>query len=380
MIYLVGLSVAFFLFVLILFKRNKKQPDYILLTWIAVIALHISLFIIHYKGIVYRYPHLLGIGLALPVLHGMFLYLYTIALIRENHISHRSVLLHLVPFFILVLLAFPFYVLSAEEKIEVFENQGRGFEWYSQLQSIVFTVAGLSYSIASIWQIRRHRKLALNSFSNMDKKMLRWLEFLAVGLVIIWLISAFPGEEITFAAVVLFVLFMGFFGINQYPVFYSIPGSSTKSEIPPSSEAPAQLPDDTGKYAKSRLNEDEAASVMTLLETVVNAQKPFKKPDLTLNELADYINVSPNHLSQVINTVAGKTFYHYINTYRIEEFLKLAALPESRRFTYLGLAFQCGFTSKTTFNKYFKLQTGKTPSEYFGITSEKAEVDTFAQK
>lgn len=373
MIYQVGLSVAFFLFVLILFKRNKKQPDFILLTWIGVIVIHLFLFFIHYNGITKQYPHLLGIGLPLPIVHGVFLYFYTRALIGKGYIRTKSILLHLIPFFLLSILAIPFYRLSAAEKILVFENAGRGFEWYSQLQMIAFLVTGFSYSLMSIRAIRRHREQALNSFSNVDKKMLRWLEYLAVGLAIIWLLSAFFNDQVTFVGVVFFVLFIGFFGINQYPVFHSIAAPSLKSEIPPSSAAQVPLPDDTGKYAKSRLNEDEAASVMTLLETVVNTQKPFTRPDLTLNELADYINVSPNHLSQVINTVAGKTYYHYINTYRIEEFLRLAALPESRRFTYLGLAFQCGFTSKTTFNKYFKLQTGKTPSEYFGISAEKAE-------
>lgn len=373
MIYLFGLSVAFFLFVLILLKKNKKRPDFILLAWIGIIVLHIALFIVHYNGMVYRYPHLLGAGLALPVLHGMFLYFYTVSLIRESHIRLRSVLLHLVPFFLMVLLAVPFYLLTAEEKIEVFENQGRGYEWYSQLQSIVFTVAGLTYSIASIWQIRKHRKLALNSFSNMDKKMLRWLELLAVGLAIIWLISAFPGEEITFAAVVLFVLSMGFFGINQYPVFYSVPQPGVKSESVASEAHTENKTDEAVKYSKSRIEEDEAVIVMGKLEKVMSAHRPFTKADLTLIELAALTNVSHNHLSQVINTVTGKTFYHYVNTYRIEEFLRLAALPESRKFTYLGLAYQCGFTSKTTFNKYFKMHTGKTPSEYFESVSSASE-------
>lgn len=366
MIYLSGLSLAFFLLVLILLKKNKKRPDYILLIWIGVIVVHLSLFVIHYNGLVYRYPHLLGVGLVLPVLHGAFLYLYTISLIRDNSIRLRSVLLHLIPFLILVLPAIPFYILSAKEKIEVFENEGRGFEWYSQLQSIVLTVSGLAYSIASIWQIRKHRKKVQNSFSNLDKKMLGWLEFLAVGLAIIWLISIFPGEEITFAAVVLFVLLMGFFGINQYPVFYSVPLPEAKSRTV---QPLVELPGEVAKYSKSRLDEAEAAAVMEKLEEVMSEHKPFTKADLTLLDLAAITHVSPNHLSQVINTVAGKTFYHYVNTYRIEEFLRLAALPENRKFTYVGLAYQCGFTSKTTFNKYFKMHTGKTPSEYFESVS-----------
>jgi AraC-like DNA-binding protein len=77
---------------------------------------------------------------------------------------------------------------------------------------------------------------------------------------------------------------------------------------------------------------------MARLENVMVTQKPFTNPDLTLGELADLVGVSPNDLSQVVNTVGGKTFYHYVNTHRIREFLRLAALPESRKFSYSGLA------------------------------------------
>jgi AraC-like DNA-binding protein len=371
MFYLFGLSVAFFLFVLILLKKNKQRSDFILLAWIGIIVVHLALFILHHTGIVYQYPYLLGVGLPLPILHGLFLYFYTVELIHDHPLRMRSASLHLVPFIIMTVLAIPFYVLSAEEKIAVFKNEGRGFEWYMHLQMVVFLVAGFAYSIASIAVIRKHQKLALNTYSNLDKKMLRWLEYLAIGLAIIWLVSAFSGEVITFAAVVLFVLFIGFFGISQFPVFHSVSRPPGTAEAQPGPEAPTEM--ETGKYRKSKLGDPEAVAVMELLEKVMVEQKPYAKAELTLNDLAAAIQVSPNDLSQVINTLAGKTFYHYINTYRIHEFLKLATQPQSRKFTYLGLAYQCGFTSKTTFNKYFKLHTGKTPSEYFEEAPENLE-------
>lgn len=375
MIYLFGLSVAFFLFVLILIKKHKRRPDYVLMIWIGVIGVHMLLFYIQYREVSYQYPHLLGVSLPLPILHGVLLYFYTLELIRkEIQITLKKILLHLVPFFVLIILAIPFYQLSGDEKIEVYRQAGRGFEWYTTIQTSAFVFFGFAYSIASILEIRKCRRQLLDNYSNVDKKMLRWLEYLAIGLAIIWLVSAFFNDQIVFGVVVLFVLFIGFFGINQYPVFYSVtspePTSTYIKSEQPGKESPTEEPiDNTEKYYKSKLKDDEASVVMTLLEKIMINQKPFTKADLTLNELATAINVSPNHLSQVINTLSGKTFYHYINTYRIDEFLKLSSLPENRKFTYQGLAQQCGFSSKTTFNKYFKLQTGKTPSEYFGVTA-----------
>lgn len=93
--------------------------------------------------------------------------------------------------------------------------------------------------------------------------------------------------------------------------------------------------------------------------------KVFKDPELTLKELSEKTNIPSHQLSQAINTLLGKSFYHYINHLRLKEFLKIAQKPESQNYTYLSLAFDAGFNSKTTFNKYFKLTTGQTPSQYF---------------
>ena len=375
MIYLFGLSVAFFLFALILIKKNKSRPDYILLVWIGVMVIHMLLFYLDYREVSYQYPHLLGVSLPIPVLHGVMLYFYTLELIRkENQITLKKILPHLVPFFVLAILAIPFYQLTGEEKIEVYRQAGHGFEWYTTIQNFALMLFGFAYSIASIIEIRKCRRRLPDNFSNIDKKMLRWLEYLAIGLAIIWLVSAFFSDEIVFDAVVLFVLFIGFFGINQYPVFYSlmepeVSSANVKPETPLRDILSEEADLNLEKYTKSKLRDDEASAVMDRLEKIMSNQKPFTNADLTLNELANSIHVSPNHLSQVINTLSGKTFYHYINTYRIGEFLKLSSLPENRKFTYQGMAEQCGFSSKTTFNKYFKLQTGKTPSEYFGVTA-----------
>jgi AraC-like DNA-binding protein len=336
-----------------------------------VILVHMLLFYLDYRGISYQYPHLLGLALPIPALHGVFLYFYTIELIRQKpQITFAKTLVHLIPFIALIVLAIPFYRLSGAEKIEVFRQDGKGYEWYMTIQTWTFMVFGFAYSVASIMEIRKSRLRLLDTFSNVDKKMLRWLEFLAIGLAIIWLVSALFKDPIVFGAVVVFVLFIGFFGINQYPVFYSVITPNPDPNHTSSKTIAGDLPqtdvdDSIEKYSRSKLKDEDANSVMMLLEKVMTNQKPFTNAELTLNELADSIKVTPNHLSQVINTLSGKTFYHYINTYRINEFLKLSAQPENRKFTYQGLASQCGFTSKTTFNKYFKLETGKTPSEYF---------------
>jgi AraC-like DNA-binding protein len=344
-VYLFGLSISLFLFLLLVMKWNKSSADRILTAWIGFMTLHISLFLADYFRFSYQYPHLLGLMLPLPILHGAFLYWYTAKTIGKR-ISTANVMLHLVPFVLLVALAVPFYSMSAPAKLEVFLNKGKGFEWYQLIQSGLFVVFGLGYSIASIITIRKHRKNLLNVVSNLEKGRLLWLESIAYGFIVIWLI-VFPADDaIIFLAVSIFVLFIGVFGVNRTPVFFSV---ESKPE----------------KYQKTGLSDTEGQTLSNSLQVYMETNKPYRNPDLTLDELASMVKISPNQLSQVINGHSGRTFYHYVNSFRIREFIELSAQPDSRKFTFLGLAYECGFQSKTTFNKYFKLETGRTPSEYF---------------
>ncbi len=269
--------------------------------------------------------------------------------------------MHLLPFIFLIVSAIPFYTLSASQKIEIFQRQGQGYEWYTITRLTIISISGLVYSVATLLKIKRYRERLLNYFSNTERKNLKWVAYSAIGLAVIWIVAVFFDDPIIFTAVTIFVLFIGVFGINQATVFYS--GITIEPDV--IREKTTKYLPEQEKYARTGLENEEAEKLMTRLETLMQTENPFTNSELTLKDLAGMLNCSPNHLSQVINSKYGKTFYHYINSYRIKEFLEKTSLPESKKFTFLALAYDCGFNSKTTFNKYFKLETGKTPSEYF---------------
>ena len=101
----------------------------------------------------------------------------------------------------------------------------------------------------------------------------------------------------------------------------------------------------------------------------MSEEELFKNNELLINDLAAKLDIHPNYLSQVINEKEGKNFYEFVNSYRLKEFKRLIALPEYKRFTLLSVAFECGFNSKSSFNRYFKKETGQTPSQYFALIS-----------
>ena len=118
------------------------------------------------------------------------------------------------------------------------------------------------------------------------------------------------------------------------------------------------------KYLKSGLSAEMAGNLHSRLTQLMESEKLYTESELSLSQLANRLNTLPNYLSQVINDKEGKNFYDYINMLRIEEFKTLVSRPENRKYTLLSLSYDCGFNSKSSFNKNFKKVTGLSPSEY----------------
>jgi len=88
----------------------------------------------------------------------------------------------------------------------------------------------------------------------------------------------------------------------------------------------------------------------------------FTQNDVSLKDLAAKVGLRNHQLSQVLNHHLGTSFHDFVNRYRIERARKMLAQPEQQ--TIIGIAYDCGFNSKVTFNIAFKKHTGITPKEY----------------
>ena len=100
------------------------------------------------------------------------------------------------------------------------------------------------------------------------------------------------------------------------------------------------------------------------LDALIQKEKPYLEPELTLPDIANKLHVGTHLLSKVINEMYQKNFHDFINSYRIEEFKHLAKQPKFRGYTIVSVAMEAGFNSKTSFNRAFKKIVGITPSEY----------------
>lgn len=101
------------------------------------------------------------------------------------------------------------------------------------------------------------------------------------------------------------------------------------------------------------------------LVELMNEEKPYTNPELNIAELSEMLGSKPHIVSKLLNEVFRKSFRDFINEYRIEEFISLIKTSEYRNYTFLALAHEVGFNSKSTFNLAFKKHTKLSPREYF---------------
>ncbi|MGB3078535.1 MAG: helix-turn-helix domain-containing protein [Saprospiraceae bacterium] len=378
MIFISGITISFFLFFLILLKHQKNQADWILAVWFGAISIHQLLYYLQMSGYNQQYSFLEGLILPFPLIHGPLLFLYVSALVKPLPPGRKDYIIHTLPFTLCFAYMIPFMMLPAEQKHYVMMHNGVGYEAFLLIKSFAILILGFGYIIASLILIQRHQKNIRMQFSNLDKINLQWLKYLSYGLFIIWMVVVLGQEVHIFLAAIVFMMVIGFFGIRQVGIFskhpIAVPHHHLSKQVVPEIERKEQVDDSEEqlRYEKSGLTVERKILLRHQLKTLMAEEKIFLDPDLSLDSLADRLDIHANYLSQFINEELGATFYDYINNGRVQEFIKRKSLAENQKFTILALAYDCGFNSKSSFNRHFKKVTGKSPSEYFQLQDSEA--------
>jgi hypothetical protein len=218
MFYFIGIIVTFFLASILISKKDKTAADWTLALWLVCIGLHLISFYMVATGKSLQYPHLLGLSMPFPLLHGPLLYLYTEA-VTNPRASIRFRIAHFIPFFGSYLMYFQFFLLPADQKILVFENEGQGFEIQLQISMVMIILSGIIYVALSLRLLARHARIIQNEFSYAEKINLAWLRYLIYGIGMIWVMVIFGNDPLIYSTAVLFVIFLGYFGIKQVGIF-----------------------------------------------------------------------------------------------------------------------------------------------------------------
>ncbi len=380
-LFIIGIFFSFFLQFLLFSKKNKTIVDKILGIWMFFIGLHLFSYYAYFLGYWEKYPHLTGITHPFPLLHGPFLYLYVVFSIRKTQLFRKKDFFHFLPAIFSYLYMIPYFFFYSEARKRLIDTgQVRDLRVFMYVSLAGFIVSGIVYSVLAYRLIGRFNKMVHENLSYDENINLNWLRYCIIGVFGIFLTVgvfstiqyllhvdlAFNPDFIYYSEVILFIIFIGYFGIRHESLFIeNVQIGAVQVEEKPENKT-------SSEYKKSGLKTDDAEEYHKRLLQLMTSKKPFLEPKLTLNTLANELDITVNHLSQVINQFQGKNFYDFVNEYRIEEFKTRALSLKNKHLSLLALALDSGFNSKSSFNSVFKKHTGLTPSQF--IEKEKQEL------
>ncbi|MCM8570001.1 helix-turn-helix transcriptional regulator [Gramella jeungdoensis] len=200
-----------------------------------------------------------------------------------------------------------------------------------------------------------------------------WLRiFLKLGgfVLFLWLVGII-GFNISGERIVYFPLKLGtsllIYWIG-YQGFYRYHNVNDRISIRRSISSNKALKINEGKLDMSLSGQNELNSKhqkdFEKIDSYIIEKQSYLDPNLGLEELANQLDMSPTHLSKIINTYSNYNFSDYINSLRIQQAKKLLNDDSFCRYTIVSIGLECGFNSKSTFYSAFKKFTSQTPSEY----------------
>lgn len=374
-VFTIGIFLCFFLQFLLMTKKNATMPDRILAVWMFVFGLHLFSYYLHWLDYWDIYPQLSGIHHPFPLLHGPFLYLYVLFSLRRNQQFNWQNYLHFVPALLFYVYMIPFlFFYTEEQKLMVNHGEIDDYSTFITFSIFAFIASAVGYAIASFRLLYQYETLSKQNFAYTETIDLNWLKvfiwgmgFTIVTTIIFIILETGLGVEFNFNTDVVFyvmiialIFYLGYSGI-RYKNIFSDDLSANQRIIEPKT---------TGEYERSGLKAEEASKYHQNLIELMKTSKPYLEPKLTLSNLADELEISVNHLSQVINQYEGKNFFDFVNSFRVEEFKQRVLDPANQNYSILAIALDSGFNSKSSFNQVFKKITGKTPSQYVAESVE----------
>jgi len=302
------------------------------------------------------FPYWSRLPLQFSLILGPLLYFYVLKITRPEYKLRWKDLFHFSP----ILLQQGILVL------EIKESMRTGVATYDtltfqQLNPVLQLLAFLSVVTYLFWSFRLterfYRRLKFNGVSDRYRSELRWLRNLLIGFGLLWLLW------IPFTAVDYFYYHYQL-GIHVYYPLHLLLAvmaiwMAAMAFLRPDAGVPVPSAPPFKLAPPAELKQKGI-----WLKKVVKANRYYQDPELSLVALAEKLELTTHELSRIINTVLKKSFNDFINEYRVAEVIKRMQDPSYDGITLLGIAYDSGFNSKSTFNLIFKKMTGKTPVEY----------------
>lgn len=355
----IGITQSLFAGLLIATKKPLTTANRLMAAWLFLICIELITALVNSTVLEMYSFHFVAFT------YGPLLYLYVrFMTLRERKFNWYS-LLHFIPFAVFLTVSVIFRNIPLMKDLRTFFAPDR-FISLRIVYGLCFFLSVTVYSILAFIDISRHQKNLkdLISFTS-GRVTLNWLKVISISFYVAFLILfilgglnmigdfiPFDPYFVVFGFITAFSVIYSFYGIKQPEIFGEVVREAN-------GERKTQE-----KYLKSGLKETQADKYLKKLISYMETAKPYLDRDLTIHDLSRKTGIPRHHITQVLNEKYGRNFFTFVNEYRVNEVIGRFSDPKYDIFTILAIAFDAGFNSKTTFNSFFKNQTGMTPSEF----------------
>ncbi|MGB3464759.1 MAG: helix-turn-helix domain-containing protein [Cyclobacteriaceae bacterium] len=351
--------------------ENKKHSKW-LAAFVFLGSLYICPFMLGYAGWYsiksYR-EFLFFVPFQQLFLIGPVFFFYVKALLNSQMKITSRDLIHFVPaivYFLYSLIVFIGDQLILDEFYFYADGRDKDLDFWYQMAGLI---SMLFYLFISLMHYLDYRKLSVQEVSFADEIAFRWIKHftIAFGLILVLRVLFFVlnpewGEfgskywyYLCFSILLLYISVTGYVNTVKTMVKLNV-----------------NLSDDAQLLENNKIsrikNEPEDAIALNIwkdkITRLFQAEEIYKNPDLTLTDLADILKANRNIISRAINQEFEMNFNDFVNKKRIESVIEKLKNGEHTKNTLVAIAFDCGFNSKTTFNRAFKKHTGTAPKQF----------------
>lgn len=368
--------------------KNEDKSSYLLSLFVFLCSLYIAPWMLGFAGWYDNQPYR-NFMFFMPFQHlffiGPIIYFYTQSLLNPLFKFERKQFLHFIPGIMYLLYSFLIYFYDCFIAADIYFYSNGMDKDFDQWYQISGQISMFFYFIISLKYYFNYKKLVVEVTSNANELIFAWIKNYLIAFLIMLLLpivfdltSLFFPELKSYQGSWWFYLFFSFvlyyvaitgYGNNaitkigfqfkyheQNLVYYLT--ENTTSDI---------IFDNIIDIQHEVVDDIEAESLQKnkiAIENLIVSESLYKNPELTLVEIAKKLKTNVAVVSKTINQGFGVNFNDFINNYRTEAVIEMFANGAHKKSTLLGIAYDCGFNSKATFNRAFKKNTCQTPREY----------------
>lgn len=373
---LVGFSIGFFSSIILFSHARRMNAGYYLATLILIFSGIEGYAYLMRSGNMVHVPHVLRTYIPLMYLGGPFVYFFVRKSIKPDTVFQKKDLLHFIPFILTIINLLPFYMQSAEVKVQVIDaiRKGNGSPnliakgflpgWIANSFRIGHFAV---YIVLSYTFLQKNRAVWKDSKDKAVKSLVQFVNVIlglkglsVLSSITVLIIESFskayffwPGGVLNSSLTIVSSLFVF---IRPEIIF----GSFIYRIAKPNPSEQEKIFKENGE---GKLSKQDQHKMDSLLQYIHN-EKPFLNPDADLESFSLATGIPGRKLTTLIKEAYGTNFAQFVNSYRIKHFIELVDKDVDRRFTRQALIEQSGFMHRSTFYAAFRQTKGVSPSEY----------------